>query len=70
MSADGSAQTLRTSHARWGDRIAIASYLGGRDTFDKAIATFSARYADQNEADYEAFAGAVKSGRLEAVSGV
>ena len=62
--------TLARAHARWGDRIAIAAYLGGGDSFDRAVAAFSARYADQNEADYEVFAAAVKSGRLEAVTGV
>ena len=62
--------TLARAHARWGDRIAIASYLGGGDTFDRAIADFSARYADQNERDYRAFAAAVSSGRLTAQTGV
>src|ERR1700753_3671006 len=41
--------TLARAHARWGDRIAIASYLGRRDTFDRAAADFAAAYADQNE---------------------
>jgi uncharacterized protein (DUF2252 family) len=62
--------TLARAHARWGDRVAIASYLGKGDAFDRAIADFSAAYADQNEKDYEAFAAAVKSGRLAARSGV
>jgi uncharacterized protein (DUF2252 family) len=62
--------TLARAHARWGDRIAIASYLGKGDAFDRAIADFSAAYADQNEKDYEAFAAAVKSGRLTARTGV
>ncbi len=62
--------TLARAHARWGDRIAIASYLGKGDSFDRAIADFSAAYADQNEKDYEAFAAAVKSGRLIAQTGV
>ena len=62
--------TLARAHARWGDRIAIASYLGKGDAFDRAIADFSAAYADQNEKDYEAFAAAVKSGRLTAQMGV
>jgi uncharacterized protein (DUF2252 family) len=62
--------TLARAHARWGDRIAIAAYLGGGDSFDRAVAAFSACYADQNEADYEAFARAVKSGRLDAMTGV
>jgi uncharacterized protein (DUF2252 family) len=62
--------TLARAHARWGDRIAIASYLGKGDTFDQAIADFSAAYADQNERDYAAFAAAVDSGRLVAQTGV
>jgi uncharacterized protein (DUF2252 family) len=64
------AATLARAHARWGDRIAIASYLGQGDAFDRAIADFSAAYADQNEKDYEAFAAAVKSGRLTARTGL
>ena len=56
--------TLARAHARWGDRIAIASYLGRGDVFDRAIADFSAAYADQNERDYDAFTAAVASGRL------
>ena len=59
-------QTLARAHARWGDRIAIASYLGNGEVFDRAIATYSAAYADQNERDYEALVRAVKSGRLVA----
>jgi uncharacterized protein (DUF2252 family) len=62
--------TLARAHARWGDRIAIASYLGKGDAFDQAIADFSVAYADQNERDYEAFAAAVASGRLEATPGL
>ena len=62
--------TLARAHARWGDRIAIASYLGQGDMFDRAIAEFSAAYADQNERDYETFAAAVNSGRLIAQTGV
>ena len=62
--------TLARAHARWGDRIAIASYLGQGDAFDRAIADFSAAYADQNERDYEAFAEAVRSGRLTARTGL
>jgi len=64
------AATLARAHARWGDRIAIAAYLGKGDAFDRAIAAFSAAYADQNEKDYEAFAAAVKSGRLTAQTGL
>jgi uncharacterized protein (DUF2252 family) len=62
--------TLARAHARWGDRIAIASYLGRSDTFDEAIADFSAAYADQNERDYQALLKAVKSGRLPAETGL
>jgi uncharacterized protein (DUF2252 family) len=62
--------TLARAHARWGDRIAIASYLGPGDVFDQAIADFSATYADQNERDYEALVKAVKSGRLAAETGL
>jgi len=62
--------TLARAHARWGDRIAIASYLGQGDMFDRAIAEFSAAYADQNERDYAAFTSAVKTGRLTAHTGV
>ena len=61
--------TLARAHARCGDHIAIASYLGQSDAFDCAIADFSAAYADQNERDYEAFTAAVSSGRLTARTG-
>ena len=62
--------TLARAHARSGDPIAIAAYLGKSDGFDRSIADFSERYADQNDRDYEAFVGAVRSGRLEAIDGV
>ena len=62
--------TLARAHARWGDRIAIASYLGKADGFDRAVADFASAYADQNERDYEAFADAVRSGRIAAVTGI
>ena len=62
--------TLARAHARSGDRIAIASYLGKGDAFDRAVAGFAAAYADQNERDYEAFAAAVASGRLESQPGL
>jgi hypothetical protein len=58
--------TLARAHARSGDRIAIASYLGGADAFDKAITQFAGAYADQNERDYDALVGAVASGRITA----
>ena len=62
--------TLARAHARSGDRIAIASYLGGSDAFDRAIADFSSSYADQNERDYQALVDAVGSGRLTAQTGL
>jgi uncharacterized protein (DUF2252 family) len=62
--------TLARAHARWGDRIAIASYLGKGDRFDRAVADFSDVYADQNERDYAAFTAAVNSGRLTARTGL
>ncbi|HEY2372708.1 MAG TPA: DUF2252 domain-containing protein [Gaiellaceae bacterium] len=62
--------TLARAHARWGDRIAIAAYLGKGDAFDRAIADFSVAYADQNERDFETFAAAVRSGRLTAQTGL
>jgi uncharacterized protein (DUF2252 family) len=62
--------TLARAHARSGDPAAIAAYLGDSDEFDKSITGFSERYADQNEKDYQRFAGAVRSGRLEALEGV
>ena len=62
--------TLARGHARSGDRVAIASYLGKSDVFDQAMAAFAERYADQNQRDYEALQEAVASGRLTAESGV
>ncbi len=58
--------TLARAHARSGDRIAIAAYLGKGESFDEAIADFSNCYADQNELDFAAVADAAKSGRIEA----
>jgi hypothetical protein len=62
--------TLARAHARAGDRIAIASYLGGSSKFDNAIADFAEAYADQNERDHAALADAVAAGKAEAQSGV
>jgi uncharacterized protein (DUF2252 family) len=64
------AATLARAHARSGDRIAIASYLGNSDVFDRAIADFSSAYADQNERDYQTLAQAVDSGRVVAQTGL
>ena len=57
--------TLARAHARSGDPVAIAGYLGSSDTFDQALNEFAERYADQNERDYEAFLEEIRSGRLE-----
>jgi uncharacterized protein (DUF2252 family) len=62
--------TLARAHARSGDPVAIASCLGKSDAFDVSITDFYERYADQNERDYDAYAKAVRSGRLEAIEGV
>ncbi len=58
--------TLARAHARSGDAVAIGAYLGSSDSFDTAIAEFSASYADQNERDHAALVQAIDSGRLEA----
>ena len=60
--------TLARAHARSGDRIALAAYLGGSDKFDQAIADFAETYADQNELDYAALQAAVKDGKAEATT--
>ncbi len=60
--------TLARAHARSGDRIALAAYLGGSDKFDQAIAEFAETYADQNERDYAALQAAVKNGKAEATT--
>jgi hypothetical protein len=62
--------TLARAHARSGDRIAIAAYLGKNSTFDGAMASFAEAYADQNERDYRAFKDAVAAGRVAAQEGV
>jgi uncharacterized protein (DUF2252 family) len=56
--------TLARAHARSGDRIAIAAYLGASDAFDRAITEFAAAYADQNERDHQSLVDAVSSGRI------
>jgi uncharacterized protein (DUF2252 family) len=62
--------TLARAHARSGDAVAIAGYLGNSDKFDRSITDFSERYAEQNELDYQAFQDAIQSGRLQAVESV
>jgi uncharacterized protein (DUF2252 family) len=63
------ASTLARAHARCGDRVAIASYLGKEMTFAHAIAEFSAAYADQNERDYAALKQAARTGGIPVESG-
>jgi uncharacterized protein (DUF2252 family) len=58
--------TLARAHARTGDRVAIAAYLGDSDSFDKALARFAESYADANESDHRALIDAIRSGRLAA----
>ena len=58
--------TLARAHARSGDRIAIAAYLGGSDVFDRAITQFAAAYADQNERDHQSLLDAIAAGRITA----
>ena len=62
--------TLARAHARSGDRIAIAAYLGASNVFDRAVAEFASVYADQNERDYQALAEAAASGRITAEHGL
>ncbi|WP_194814749.1 DUF2252 domain-containing protein [Nocardia sp. XZ_19_385] len=58
--------TLARAHARSGDRVAIAAYLGGGDVFDNAIAEFALAYADQTLADHQTMLDAIESGRIKA----
>jgi uncharacterized protein (DUF2252 family) len=62
--------TLARAHARSGDRIAIAAYLGNSDVFDRAVTKFATAYADQNERDYQSLVDAVASGRITAERGL
>ena len=62
--------TLARAHARSGDRVAIAAYLGRGDVFDRAIAEFSEAYADQNQRDYDTLRAAVDAGTVEAQLGL
>lgn len=64
------AWTLAKAHARSGDRIAIAAYLGSSEVFDHAVADFAATYADQNEKDYAALQEAAATGRVSAAPGL
>ena len=62
--------TLARAHARSGDRIALAAYLGKSDVFDRALAAFAVAYADQNERDYGTLVKAVRDGRVKATEGI
>jgi hypothetical protein len=62
--------TLARAHARCGDRITIAAYLGAGDAFDRALVEFAEAYADQNERDYQALVSAVENGRVSAQTGL
>jgi hypothetical protein len=62
--------TLARAHARSGDRIAIAAYLGAGNRFDRAIADFAGAYADLNERDHRTLVQAVAEGRISALEGV
>jgi uncharacterized protein (DUF2252 family) len=63
-------RALARSHARSGDRAAIAGWLGKGDSFERALATFAIAYADQNDRDYQALRDAVAAGRIEAIEGL
>jgi uncharacterized protein (DUF2252 family) len=62
--------TLARAHARSGDRVAIAAYLGNSDSFDRALVEFSKAYADQNDRDYQALKAAVDAGTIDAQTGL
>jgi uncharacterized protein (DUF2252 family) len=62
--------TLARAHARSGDPVAIAEYLGKKDRFDQSITDFAHRYADQNDRDFQTFTEAIRTGRLKALAGV
>ena len=63
------ASTLARAHARSGDAVAISSYLGTSDTFDRALNAFAELYADQNERDYASLKAAADTGRIAAQTG-
>jgi hypothetical protein len=62
--------TLARAHARSGDRIALAAYLGGGPSFEEAVREFAEAYADQNQRDHESLLEAIQSGRITAEVGV
>jgi hypothetical protein len=62
--------TLARAHARSGDATAIGAYLGTGDVFDQAMVRFADAYAEQNDLDHRALSEAIKSGQMEATTGV
>jgi uncharacterized protein (DUF2252 family) len=62
--------TLARAHARSGDPVAIAAYLGTDPDFDRSITDFARRYAEQNDRDFAAFTDAIRTSRIDAVTGV
>jgi uncharacterized protein (DUF2252 family) len=62
--------TMARAHARSGDPVAIAEYLGQDDGFDEAITDLSKRYAEQNELDYQALTDAIRTGQVPAVTDI
>ena len=64
------ARSSPAAHARSGDPIAIASYLGNSETFERALASFAESYADQNERDYKTLTKAVSTGEIKVETGV
>jgi hypothetical protein len=62
--------TLARAHARSGDRVAIAAYLGNGDSLDRALVAFSKAYADQNDRDYQALKADVDAGKIQAQTGL
>jgi hypothetical protein len=64
--ADWCGQAMALSHSRSGDAAMLSGYMGTSDSFDKAIASFSVAYADQNEKDYASLRRAIKNGKIEA----
>ena len=62
--------TLARSHARTGDRMAIAAYVGKSDTLARTLSEFAAAYADQNERDHAALVDAIATGRVQAQTGI
>ena len=64
------AATLARAHARTSDPAQISGYMGSKDLFDRAIASFAESYADQTERDHAALVAAMQKGRIQAQTGV